>query len=333
MADIAKLAGVSPSTVSRALSGQGRILEETRQRIHVIAKEHNYQPNVQAKNFRLKRTQTIAAVIPFSEDGHRQVADPFYLQMVGDIIDELADRGYAFLVSRLRGSDGREYRRYAASNRSDGMIILAREVDDPGIKALEELGIDFVVWGAPLKDQAYVSVGYSGVKGVRQAVNHLSQQGCRRIGFIGGNADVTDTWLRLKGYKLGLEDAGLPFEEDLVATSYFTPETGQKAMRRFLEQIPDLDSVFIASDFMAIAAMDVIHEFGLRVPQDIAVVGYDDIPFAAFCNPPLTTLRQDIYRSSKLLVEKLFQLMEGEPASSVELEEELIIRASSIKAG
>jgi len=329
MADIAKLAGVSASTVSRALNHNERIPEETRNRILKIAQDNNYQLDYRARNFRLQRTQTIAAVVPFSKHSHRRVSDPFYLEMLGVMIDELADRDYGLLVSRVRGSSKLWYEQNMSPKRYDGLIVLAREIDDPGIQALQDMDVNFVVWGAPLPEQEYVSVGYSGTDGVRQAVRHLTGLGRKRIGFIGGNEDYTDTWLRREGYRLGLEDAGLAYQEAFVVYSDYTAESGCEAMERLLRQTPGMDAVVICSDLMAVSAMNVLQNRGLAVPDDIALVGYDDIPLASYCSPALTTLRQDISLAGKLLVEKLFSIMLGSPTESTLLTEELILRDST----
>jgi len=329
MADIAKFAGVSISTVSRALNGHKSIPQATRDRILQIAREHKYQLNSQARNFRLQRTQTIAAVVPFGKHSHRQVSDPFYTEMLGAIIDELAEKDYGLLISRVRGYSESWYQDFFQSKRYDGLIILAREQKDPRIAMLSGTGVPFVVWGAPLPGQEYVSVGYSGTLGIQKAVRHLVSLGRQKIGFIGGNEFLTDTSLRIGGYRKGLLEAEIPFDDRFVSYSDYTAESGCAAAVQLLKARPELDSLIICSDLMAVSVINVLGSLGYRVPEDIAVVGYDDIYIASYCKPKLTTLRQDIRKSAGLLVEKLYSIMNGQPTSGTTLQEELIIRESS----
>ena len=328
MADIARLAGVSVSTVSRALNDSPLIPEETKERIRRIARTYNYELHVGARNLRLQRTQTIAAVIPFGETSDRQVSDPFYLEIIGAIANKLAEYDYDLLISRAHAADEGWYQRYVLGKRVDGLIIIGRKLNDRGIAKLVELGANFVVWGPPLPGQRYVSVGSDGVSGAAQAVRHLIQLGRRRIAFIGGDEDETETWLRRRGYEQELQRAGLPLDANLIAYAHFTSESGYFAMRQLLARAPDIDGVFVCSDLMAVAAMEALRQEGRDVPNDVSIVGYDDIPLAAHCSPPLTTVRQQIRRGGMLLASKLIDLIEGRQVESVTLPVELIIRES-----
>jgi DNA-binding LacI/PurR family transcriptional regulator len=139
---------------------------------------------------------------------------------------------------------------------------------------------------------------------------------------------MVETYLRRQGYERGLLESGLPFDERLVMFTDFSPRAGVKAVAELLDRVPDLDGVFVCSDFMSIAAMEVLRERGRHVPGDISVVGYDDIQLAAFCSPRLTTIRQQIHEGGRRMVQKLFELMEGEPATSATLPLELVVRDS-----
>jgi len=328
MADISRLAGVSVSTVSRALSGNASIPEATRNRIFKIAAENNYVMDFRAQNFRLQRSQTIATVFPYVGESHRMISDPFYMEIIGAITDELDRYGYDMLVSRVRSDDDNWCLRYAQNKRVDGVILIDRSLDDRGIQKLQELGANFVVWGPILDGQDYVSVGGNSVAGAAMAVRHLASYGRRKIGFIGGNPNMVETYLRRQGYEKGLGESGLTFDERLVTYTDFTPQAAHQAITELLAREPELDAVFLCSDFMSIAAMQVIHELGRRVPEDIAVIGYDDIQLAAHCNPRLTTVRQQIHEGGRLMVKKLFSLIEGEPTEAFMLPIELIVRES-----
>lgn len=328
MADIASLAGVSISTVSRALNDSPLIPQETKDRIRRIAQRHGYQFHVGARNLRLQRTQTVAALVPFGEASDRQVSDPFYLEILGAIISVLSDFDYDLLVSRARAADESWYSRYVVGKRVDGLIIIGRQLQDRGIAKLVEMGARFVVWGPPLPDQPYISVGGDGIAGGLQAVRHLGHLGRRRIGFIGGDENETETWLRYQGYERGLREMGLPLEPELVTYSRFTSESGHSAAHRLLKQAPDLDGLFVCSDLMAMAAMEALRQEGRQIPADVSVVSYDDIPLAAHCSPPLTTVRQPIYRGGRLLASKLVALIESRPVESQILAVELVVRES-----
>jgi len=328
MADIARLAGVSVSTVSRALNDSTLIPEGTKERIRRIAHAYNYELHVGARNLRLQRTQTIAAVIPFGEASDRKISDPFYLEIIGAIANKLAERDYDVLVSRAHAADEGWYQRYVLGKRVDGLIIIGRKLNDRGITKLVELGANFIVWGPPLPGQRYISVGSDGVAGAALAIRHLIQLGRRRIGFIGGDEDEMETRLRYQGYEQELRRAGLPLDSDLITYTHFTSESGYLAMRQLLARVPEIDGVFVCSDLMAVAAMEALRQEGRNVPRDVSVVGYDDIPLAAHCSPPLTTVRQQIRRGGMLLASKLLDLIEGRQVESVTLPVELVVRES-----
>jgi DNA-binding LacI/PurR family transcriptional regulator len=328
MSDIGKLAGVSASTVSRALNNSSAIPKATRDRILKIAHEHNYVLDARAQNFRLRRSKTIATVFPYMGQSRRLISDPFYLEITGAVTDALADLDYDMILARVPSVDDGWCLRYVMNRRVDGLILIDRAVKDPTIETLLRLGADFVVWGPPLPGQDCISVGGDSVAGAALAVRHLAGLGRRRIGFIGGHGGMAETYLRRQGYEQGLQECGLPCDERLVAYTDFTPQAGHTAMMTLLERQPELDAVFICSDFMSVAAMEVLRGSGRQVPADVSVVGYDDIPLAAYCTPRLTTIRQQIQAGGRLLVEKLFDLVEGRPTASAVLPVELIVRDS-----
>ncbi|MFQ5855810.1 MAG: LacI family DNA-binding transcriptional regulator [Anaerolineae bacterium] len=328
MADIARLAGVSTSTVSRALDDSPLISPGTKARVQAIARAHNYRAHQGARNLRLKRTQTIAAMIPINPETGRLISDPFYLEILGAIANTLADHGYDLLVSRVQTEDPGWSEHFLRASRADGLIVIGRKVQDQGIAKLAEEQAPFIVWGPPLPGQAYCSVGSDGVRGAREAVQHLIQLGRQRIAFVGGDQDETEVHLRYQGYQEALNEAGWPVDPTLVTYALFTSRSGYEAMRRLLDRAPDLDAVFVNSDLMAIGAMEALREASRRVPDDVSVVGYDDIAMAAHCSPPLTTVRQHISRGGELLAQKLLQLIAREPTGSETLSVELVVRGS-----
>lgn len=328
MADIARLAGVSPSTVSRAMSNSPSIPPETRQRILDIARQHNYRIDTRAQNFRLQRTQTIATVFPYRGASKRLISDPFYLEITGAITDELANYDYDMILARVPTFDDEWCLRYVMNNRVDGIILIDRGVEDKGIEKLRELGANFLVFGPPLPHQPMITVGCNTVEGAATAVRHLIQLGRRRIGFIGGNEGMVETYLRRQGYERALKESGLPVDEIIITYTDFTPQAGLTAMTELLDRDPNLDAVFLCSDFMAVSAMEVLRLRGRIVPDDVSIIGYDDIPLAAYSNPRLTTVRQPIHDAGRLLVRKLFDMLDGKPVEPTVLPFELIIRDS-----
>jgi DNA-binding LacI/PurR family transcriptional regulator len=328
MAEIARRAGVSSSTVSRALNGHASIPEATRLHIQQIARDLNYRVDERARNFRMGRSGTVAVLFPYQGESHRQLSDPFYLEIAGAISDALDARGYDMLMARVPSDGGDWPERYVRDKRVDGLILIDRALNDGGIQALHALGANFVVWGHKLPVQNYLSVGGDSVAGGAAAARHLYAQGRRRIAFIGGFAGMVETAARRQGYALGLNECGLQVDERLMAFSDFSPGGATAAMTALLERAPDLDAVFLCSDYMAVAAMEVMRAAGRRVPDDVSVVGYDDVPLAAYCTPRLTTLHQPIHRGGAKCVETLFALLDGQQPAPLTLPVNLVIRDS-----
>lgn len=328
MVDIARLAGVSASTVSRALNGSPSIPQKTRERILKIAEEQHYILDSRAQNFRLQRSQTIAVLFPYTGQSSRLISDPFYMEMTGAISDAVDAYGYDLIVARVPSDQDAWCSRYVQNKRVDGIILIDRAIRDRGIDRLRELGAKFIVWGQSVEGEACVSVGGDSLAGAAMAVQHLAGLGRRRIGFIGGSDLMVETATRYRGYVRGLDACGLPLDPALVTYTDFSPQAGSRAIHLLLDREPALDSVFVCSDFMSIAIMQEIQQRGLRIPDDIAVVGYDDITLAAHCTPRLTTIRQHIHVGGALLVEKLFAMMEGGTPESALLPVELVMRDS-----
>jgi DNA-binding LacI/PurR family transcriptional regulator len=197
------------------------------------------------------------------------------------------------------------------------------------VKALLELGAPFIIWGVPLPKQKYCSVTGDNLTGGVLATDHLIGLGRQKIGFIGGPSYELEVQHRLSGYGSALREAGRPVDSELIEYGDFSNTSGAEAVKRLLERVPDLDAVCINSDLMAIAAMDEIRESGRRVPEDVAVVGYDDLSIAAHSNPPLTTIRQNIPLAGKLLAHNLIEYLQTGMPTHVSIPVELIVRKSA----
>lgn len=328
IADIARLAGVSKSTVSRALNDSPLIGEETKARIRALARQHNFQINAPARRLSMKQSRTIAFV---THAYHKDfsVADLFGLEIMGGISAGLASREYDLLVIHVEPHDTKWAHQYYDTGRVDGFILMTSTHKQTHVKALLELGAPFIVWGIPQPKQKYCSVTGDNFNGGRYATEHLVSIKRKKIGFIGGPADDLEVMHRQAGYESALKEAGREIDPALMDYGDFSNTSGGEAMQRLLKKVPDIDAVFINSDLMAIAAMDVIRENGRNVPEDIAVVGYDDLSIAEHSNPPLTTVRQNIALAGKLLAQNLIDYLQTGMVTNVSTPVELIVRKSA----
>ena len=328
IADIARLAGVSKSTVSRALNDSPLISEEMKAKIHSLAREHNFQINAPARRLSMKQSRTIAFV---THAYHKDfsVADLFGLEIMGGISAGLASREYDLLVIHVDPHDTKWAHQYYDTGRVDGFILMTSTRKQSHVKALMEVGAPFIIWGGPQPKQNYCSVTGDNVNGGRLATAHLINLGRQRIGFIGGPSYEIEVQHRLAGYEEALNDAGREIDQTLIEYGDFSNTSGADAMRRLLKKAPEVDSVFVNSDLMAIAAMDLIREEGRRVPEDIAVVGYDDLSISEHSNPPLTTIRQNIPLAGKVLAQNLIEYLQTGMVTNVSIPVELIVRKSA----
>ena len=330
IADIARLAGVSKSTVSRALNDSPLISEKTKARIHAIAQAYNFTAHQGARNLSLRRNHTFAFVFPIEpEAGQVLATDPFVLQMLGAIAHTLTKYDYDLLVAQTRIEDQDWVKRYLDSKRVDGLIIFSYQGYSRDIAKLAIRQAPFIVWGASPLEKTFCSVCSDDVAGGFLATQHLIRLGRKRIAFLGGTQGEGEFSRRYQGYKRALKEAGYTPDASLAVSADCTSQSGYEAMKRLLKLSPAIDAVVIGSDVMAIAAMEALREAGRHVPEDVSVIGYDDIPIAAYCSPPLTTIRQDISKAGKLLVRNLMQYLDDQAVTNAILPVELIVRKSS----
>ena len=328
IADIAQLAGVSKSTVSRALNDSPLIGDETRARIQALARTHNFQINVPARQLSLQKSRTIAFVTHAYHDDF-SVADLFGLEIMGGVSAGLAKQRYDLLVIHVNPNDSKWTHQYFDTGRVDGFILMTSTRKLSHVKALIETGAPFIIWGVSPPNQRYCTVAGDNFSGGKLATEHLIRLGRQRIAFLGGPADELEVQQRLAGYQAALQEAGIKAEPNLVDHGDFSNTSGAVAMKRLLKKMPNIDGVFVNSDLMAIAAMDAIRENGGRVPEDIAVVGYDDLSIAEHSNPPLTTIRQNIPLAGRLLAQNLIQFLQTGMVTNVSIPIELIVRKSA----
>lgn len=330
--DIAYLAGVSQSTVSRALRGSPLVNAETTQRILQAAEQLHYTVDKHASSLRTQRSGTLALLLfedPTSDESH---INPFFLPMLGSITRACARHGQDLLISFQQLSDD-WHADYGDSKKADGLILLGYGdylAYQGKLRTLVEQGTPFVRWGAVLPDQPGISIGCDNIGGGRLAGDHLVALGRRRVAFLGDASRHYPEFLdRYRGCGMALEAAGIPLDTTLQVDAESAEDSGHAAAIELLRRTRDVDAVFAASDLIAIGAMRALSEHGLRVPQDVAVVGFDDIPAARISTPTLTTVFQDTTRAGELLVESLIGLVDHAAVESQRLPVSLVVRGST----
>jgi DNA-binding LacI/PurR family transcriptional regulator len=332
MADIARLAGVSVSTVSRALADSPLIPAARRTRIQELAAQAGYVVNQPARALRLRRTETIAIVLPLGHEAEQLVTDPFFLDLFGHLVDEITLREHQVLISRVTKPKPGWLDRLVRSQRQDGVLVIGQSDQHEALQETAARHRAMVVWGGRLPGQTYCSVGVDNVGGGRLATAHLIARGRRRIAWL-GPTDLPETRLRRQGHAEALAEAGLPDEPALVFSAPMTEGGALEAARAMLATGARFDALFAATDVIALQAMRALAEAGRSVPADVAVAGFDDIAAAAAATPALTTVRQDRALAARVMVETLFARMAGQDAPSALLPTTLIARASSLGPG
>ncbi len=331
--DIAHLAGVSQPTVSRALRGHPSVNRETRARILGIARELNYKVDKNASNLRRQQSGTLALLLfedPTSDQSH---INPFFLPMLGSITRACARHGQDLLISFQQLSDD-WHADYGDSHKADGLILLGYGdylAYQGKLRTLVDQGTQFVRWGAVLPDQPGISIGCDNAGGGALVGAHLAALGRRRVAFLGDASSRYPEFLdRHDGCDAALRAIGGGMDRALQVDAESAEASGYAAARTLLQRGLPFDAVFAASDLIAIGAMRALLEHGLRIPEDVVVAGFDDIPAARIASPALTTVVQDTFTAGELLVDTLMRLVLGEGAESLRLPTALVVRESTV---
>lgn len=330
MADIARLAGVSTSTVSRALNRSPLVNAETRVRIEELARSLNYSINIAAQNLRLKQNRTVAVVVPYDSATRQHLSDPFFLSILGSLADALTDRGFDMLLSRVDAEDLDAAAQSYDTGRAIGVILIGQWRHHDQLNLMAARRVPIVVWGAQLPQQLYVTVGSDNVTGGFLATEHLIQSGRRRIAFF-GDVQLPEVAHRYEGYCKALQQFGIAIDAQLVVPASFIEQGGRDAVEQLLLRKASFDGLFACSDLLAMTAINTLREKQLRIPEDVAVVGYDDIELARYFHPPLTTIRQPIVAAGEALVDALLMLADQQSAAPRLLPTQLMCRATSAK--
>jgi DNA-binding LacI/PurR family transcriptional regulator len=332
---VAARAGVGRGTVSRVVNGSSQVSPGTRTAVEQAIAELGYVPNRAARALVTQRTDSVALVISESED--RLFGEPFFARIVRGISSCLLETPLQLWLSWAQSPAERErVEHHLTSQHVDGVLLLSLHDADPLPALLEQRGLPTVLGGRPahmLRPGApaayFVDVDNAG--GARRAVEHLVARGCRHVATIAGPQDMGVGVARLAGYREAIVASGRSVEEDLVAYGDFREPSGAAAMHRLLELRSDLDAVFAASDLMAAGALRVLRELGRRVPDDVAVVGFEDSPVAQQTDPPLTTVHQDAEEMGRQMARLLAARIRGDAPAvpCVLLDTHLVHRASA----
>jgi LacI family transcriptional regulator len=330
---IAALADVSRSTVSRVLNDHPGVNPSVRQRVQRIIRERNYAPRSAARSLASSRTDTIGLLVPRS--AAISLSDPFIESMIQAIFEAAGQQRYFALLAMLTADmEAAFYERILRSQHFDGVIMFSSDIDDPILPRLIKDGGPMVLIGRHPYFQDIVSVDVNNREGAHDAVAHLIGLGHRRIGMINGQLQMEAAQARRDGYKQALLEAGIPIDTALMVEGQYSEAVACAAMHTLLDLEQPPTAIFAASDIMAIGAMRAIHDRGLRVPDDVAAIGYDDLPLAAAATPPLTSVHQPVSDMGAHAVRVLIEQIKGSgPATSVRLPARLVVRESSGSGG
>ena len=327
MEEIAELSGVSKSTVSRALAGSEQVSPATKERIFKYAFEQDIEEQKPSNHGAIG---TIAIIAPTDATMSQRMNHPFYTELTTAIIQELGMLGYSSMITQLPIWSETAVNQYFEKHDFAGCVVVGQTIESDFKNAfmLSEKVPGVVSWGVEIPNQPFVTVGSENKQSTREIVAHLLKNGRKRIAFL-GNREYPEAQLRFQGYELAHQDYGLAIEPDLLIDAPpFDLKYASLIIKEFIQNGVQFDSFYATSDLLAMTAISALLEMGVKVPEDVAAVGFDDIRMASYFCPPLTTVRQNIEVGAKRLVEKLIRTINGQEVASEVLSTELVIRKS-----
>jgi len=326
--DIASLAQVSRSTVSRVLNHHPGVKPSVRARVQQVISDQNYAPKAAARSLASSRADTIGLLIPRSASF--SLGDPFIARMIQSVFEAAAQQHYFAMLAMLTADmEPSFYHRILRSRQFDGVIMFSSDIDDPILPLLIKDPGPMVLIGRHPFFVDIVSVDVENRQGAHEAVAHLIGLGHRRIGLINGELQMEAAQARRDGYKQALLEVGISIDPELMVEGFYSDTAAYQAMLKLLDLPERPTAVFAASDGMAVGALRAIRDRGLRVPDAIALVGYDDLPLAAYTSPPLTTVHQPVNDMGAHAVRLLIEQIRGQSlATSVRLPVRLVVRDS-----
>jgi len=329
--DIAQRVGKSVTTVSRALHDFDDVSQETKAEVRQIAEELGYIPNIHAQRLQKQSTDTIGFIMPTF--GPR-FADPFFSEFLAGIGNQAANLGFDLLVStRPPGTmELQAYEKNVRSPRVDGFIIVRTRQQDQRIKFLSQMNIPFVAFGRMLDHNDYAYVDEDGEYGMQLITCHLADLGHKRIGYLDAPPEFMFGHYRRQGFLAGLKDNNLEVDESLIVTGDLTQRAGYQLGTDLLTMEDPPTAIVACNDLMALGAISAAQHLGMEVGEDIAITGFDNIPLAEHCHPPLTTVHQPIYQIGEMVCEMLIKQIRGEALEQdqIILQPSLMVRQSSI---
>jgi LacI family transcriptional regulator len=330
--DIARVAGVSVTTVSRALNGYSDVNEKTRQKIAAVARELNYSPNTLARGLVMQKSKTIGLLV--SGISRESVKDNFTFEVLCGVNERASTLGYDLILFNTNTMMQREktYTQLCRERRVDGAIIQGIKKEDPYLKEVVESDIPCVLVDIPVHSNSVGYVTTDNALGAKKAVEHLASLGHKHIGMINGHEDAFVSQERLNGYREALKECGLSFRSEWVVSGNFEEKKAEKAVRELINRHKEVTAIFCASDLMALGALKACKEVGLHVPKEMSIVGYDNIVLASYSSPNLTTVGQEVYQIGYEAADLLIEMLEGKETNMKRyLDTKLIIRESTDK--
>lgn len=330
--EMAKMLGVSKSTVSRALRGSDEIGEETKQRVLELARTVNYFPNPIALSLVGNRSNTIGVIVP-------DIANPFFSSVIGGVEEVAYSRGYHVMIYQSHDTYERERidSRHISARHADGLIIsiASHSPNFDHLRALQENGIPVVLFDRSTDEIQTHKVQVDDYKGAFEATEHLAIQGCRKIAHIAGPLNLSISRDRLRGYRDVLNKYDLPYREEWVIQGEYNQEVGSERAYQLMALRERPDAIFAASDRIAIGVHVALRQLGYRMPDDVALIGFSDLPVSALLDPPLSTVVQPTKEMGQQAAELLLSLLEiKKPPAQFEtkvLQSKLVVRKSSLK--
>ncbi|EJL27512.1 transcriptional regulator [Caulobacter sp. AP07] len=301
--DLAKLAGVSASTVSRALNDHPSISTRTKQRIWALARERDYPFRRYMPSGPIGSEGSIAIVTPRTHGRPLPLSHPFFLELLASIGEAARDRGCDFTVSHTAPANYDDLVLATTTSRANGVIFLGQSTLHEAFNQLADTEARFAVWGAQLQGQKYCSIGSDNLLGGRRATLHLARLGRKRIVFL-GETDP-EALQRRAGYLEALKESGLEVDNALIIPVDFELESAEAAVGALVRRRTPFDGVFASSDLIALGAIRALRRAGMSVPEDVSVVGYDDMLLSRLSTPALSTIKQDTYKAGRLLVARV----------------------------
>ncbi|WP_300529030.1 LacI family DNA-binding transcriptional regulator [Maricaulis sp.] len=325
--DLAKKAGVSVSTASRALNDSPSVNMRTKQAIWKLAREMDYPFRRHMPAGPIGAKATVSVVVPRPQGRDTRLSDPFLLELLAGIGDAARDRECDVHISHVAPASYDDLVVAMTTHRAEGVIFVGQSTLHGAFNRLAETEGRFVVWGAELPEQRYCSIGSDNVRGGQRASEHLLRLGRKRIAFI-GQSEAPEVVQRFRGYQQALENNGRELIDELVVDTHFDIESAEASVDALIKNGVEFDGIIAASDVIALGAIRALQHAGKRVPEDVAVVGYDNISFSRYANPALTTVDQDMQAAGRMMLSKLLDFRGPQARRSERLATDLIVRES-----